>query len=49
MNEKLSFLGISEIVGMTYERMSGSKGGSVEALIECDREARRIAKELIER
>lgn len=49
LNEKLSFLGISEIVGMTYERMSGSKGGSVEALIECDRVARRIAKELIER
>ena len=47
LEEKLSFLGISEVVIKTYERMSGRAASTVDELVAADREARRIAKELI--
>ena len=47
LNERLSFLGISEVVSETYERMAGARGGSVDALIDADRRARSIAEEII--
>ena len=47
LEEKLSFLGISEVVINTYERMAGRAASTVDELVAADREARRIAKELI--
>ena len=47
LEEKLSFLGISEVVISTYERMSGRGASTVDELVAADREARKIAKELI--
>ena len=47
LDEKLSFLGISEVVINTYERMAGRAASTVDELVAADREARRIAKELI--
>ncbi len=47
LEEKLSFLGISEVVMNTYERMSGRGASSVDELVAADREARIIAKDLI--
>ncbi len=47
LDERLSFLGISEVVMETYERMSGRQASSVDELVAADREARGIARELI--
>lgn len=47
LDERLSFLGISEVVTETYERMSGRQASSVDELVLADREARGIARELI--
>ena len=47
LDERLSFLGISEVVINTYERMAGRAASTVDELVAADREARRIAKELI--
>ena len=47
LDERLSFLGISEVVSRTYERMAGAEGGSVDALIDADRRARSIAEQII--
>ena len=47
LEEKLSFLGISEVVCNTYERMSGRKASTVDELVLADREAREIASNLI--
>ena len=47
LEEKLSFLGISEVVINTYERMTGRAASTVDELVAADREARKIAKELI--
>ena len=46
---KISFSEISETVGEAFERMLGcSEGGSVEELILCDRETRKITEKIIE-
>jgi 1-deoxy-D-xylulose-5-phosphate reductoisomerase len=47
--EKLSFVGIMELVGRVYEKMlSVGKGArTIEEIIDCDRTARRYAEELI--
>ena len=47
LDERLSFLGISEVVMETYERMSGRQASSVDELVLADREARGISRELI--
>ncbi|MBQ8689617.1 MAG: 1-deoxy-D-xylulose-5-phosphate reductoisomerase [Clostridia bacterium] len=47
LEERIGFLGISEVVSETFERLLGSRAETVEELIACDREARRIARELI--
>ena len=47
LEERLSFLGISEVVLETFSRMSGRGAGSVEELISADREARSVAASLI--
>ena len=47
LDERLSFLGISEVVIKTYDRMSGRAASTVDELVLADREARQIAKELI--
>ena len=47
LGENLSFLGISEVVSETFERLVGSRAETVEELIAYDREARRIATEII--
>lgn len=47
LSEKLSFLGISEVVSETFERMLGSRANTVEELIAFDREARSIAEQII--
>ena len=47
LNERLSFLGISDVVCETYERMSGRVASTVDELVLADREAREIAKKLI--
>ena len=47
LEERLSFLGISEVVINTYERMAGRAASTVDELVAADREARKIAKELI--
>ena len=47
LDGRLSFLGISDVVIRTYERMSGRTASTVEELVLADREARAIASELI--
>ena len=47
LSEKLSFLGISDVVEETFERLCTSRADTVEELIAFDREARRIAEKLI--
>lgn len=47
LEERISFLGISEVVINTYERMAGRAASTVDELVTADREARKIAKELI--
>ena len=47
LDERLSFLGISEVVIETFERMSARDATTVDELVAADREARRIARELI--
>lgn len=47
LDERLSFLGISEVVMETYERMSGRKASSIDELVAADREARAIAEQLV--
>lgn len=47
LEEKISFLEISDTVCETYERMAGARAESVEELIAHDREARRIAEKII--
>ena len=49
LKEELSFVGISDVVLTTYEKMKGAEGGSIEALIDADRRARSVAKEIIKR
>ena len=48
LSEKLSFLGISEVVSETFERLTSySSGRTLEEIKAADTEARRVAKELI--
>jgi len=47
LDGRISFLGISEVVCEVFERTVGSVGGTVEELIAHDREARRLAEEII--
>ncbi len=47
LNEKISFTDISETVIETYERMNGAVGGSIDEIIAADRQARKIAEEII--
>ena len=47
LERRLSFVGIYDVVGETVARMSGRRADTVEELILADREARRIASELI--
>ena len=47
LSEKLTFLGISDVVEETFERLCTSRADTVEELIAFDREARRIAEKLI--
>ena len=48
LNERLSFLGISDVVHETYERLTERRAEhSLEGIIDADREARRIANKLI--
>ncbi len=47
LEERLSFLGISEVVAETYERMTGRGAKTVEELVAADREARKTAHELV--
>ena len=47
LNERIGFLDISETVLKTYGMMLGRSGDTVEELISADREARRIAEEII--
>ena len=48
LSERLSFLGISEVVGGVFERMSEAKKySSLEDIISADREARKIAQSMI--
>ncbi len=47
LEERISFLGISEIVTETFERMSGRVATTVDELVAADREAREIAHGLI--
>lgn len=49
LSERISFLGISDTVLETFERLLGRKADTVEELIACDREAREIAEKLIKR
>ena len=47
LEERLSFLGISEVVAETYERMAARRAETVDELVLADREARAIARELV--
>ncbi len=49
LQEKISFVGISEVVSEVYLRMEGATGDTVEELIANDRAARALAQELISR
>lgn len=47
LEQRLSFLGISEVVAETFERMLGRTGATVDELVAADREAREIARSII--
>ncbi len=48
LSEKLSFIGISEVVLRTFDRLTSAKGArSLSEILDYDREARRVAEQLI--
>ena len=47
LNGRISFTEITETVSATFERLVGAKGETVEEFIAFDREARRIAEEIV--
>lgn len=47
LEQRLSFLGISEVVAETFERTLGRTGATVDELVAADREAREIARSII--
>lgn len=48
LKEKISFFDISETVSEVFDRMKGASAKTVEELISCDREARKITEKIIE-
>ena len=48
LSERIPFYAISEVVAEAFERMLGSVGRSVEEIISCDRETRKITEKIIE-
>ena len=47
LSERISFYEISEVVQKAFESMIGASAGSVEELILCDRETRKITEKII--
>ena len=48
LKEKISIFDISETVSEVFDRMKGASAKTVEELISCDREARKITEKIIE-
>ena len=48
LSGKIDFLGISDLVYKTYDKMSGAAATDIDGILAIDNEARKIAKSLID-